>query len=225
MTTHKPHHPLIDVITLSKKICKTPIDCQLAYATPDNFLGRIVEGYHEHIKNICLMAPKAAHALCVVQNSLNEKNLGLFIFDGYRPLRAVKDFGKWMRQPVESKYELTRKEIHYPHVEKNQLADLGYVADEVSNHCFGDTVDLTLIELYSKKFLDMGACFDYFDEASHTTACAKTIGESAYKNRKILSQAMQDADYQPYEKEYWHFTYCEREISDPLDVDMVTMTC
>ncbi len=209
--------PLIDVITLSQKTCKNPIECTLAYATTENFLGRIVKGYSPQAKHVCFMAPKAAKALCQVQNQLNENNLGLFIFDSFRPLRAVKDFGQWMHQSVEDTQELTRKKIHYPHVEKNQLAELGYVNDHVSNHCFGDTVDLTLIQLSDKSFLDMGACFDFFDDISHQTATAKMIGEIAYQNRQLLLQAMQTAGYLPYEKEYWHFTYHEREVKEPLD--------
>ncbi len=212
--------PLIDVIALSRKLCEIPIDCTLAYATSDNFLGRIVAGYHPHTKHICLMAPNAANALCAVQNALREKNLGLFIFDGYRPLRAVRDFGHWMQQPAQNENELARKAIHYPHIEKNQLAQLGYVSDSVSDHCFGDTVDLTLIDLENKSFLDMGACFDYFDEMSHVTANADVIGVKACENREILSGAMRAVGYLPYEKEYWHFRYREREVIHPLDLEI-----
>jgi len=214
--------PLIDVIALSKNLCDTPIECTLAYATAENFLGRLVAGYSPDAKHFCLMAPNAAAALCRAQNQLNEKNLGLFIFDSFRPLRAVRDFGHWMHQPVNNPLELTRKEIHYPHIEKNQLAQLGYVNDRVSDHCFGDTVDLTLIELPNKTFLDMGACFDFFDDTSHHTATAETIGKTAYQNRQILLDVMQAMGYLPYEKEYWHFTYHEREVSEPLDVEITT---
>ncbi len=215
---------LVDVIELSKKLCDQPIECKLVYATSENFLGRPVQGYHPDAADFCLLTPKAADALCQVQNHLNQQGLGLFIFDGYRPLQSVKDFCKWMHEPAQNDYELKRKAIHYPHIEKNQLADLGYVCDTVSEHCFGDTVDLSLIDLNNKKLLEMGAVFDYFDELSHITATEETVGSTALKNRQILSAAMQQVGFRPYEKEYWHFTFCEREIENPMDFE-ITVDC
>ena len=213
-------HKLIDVIKLSQQDCQHPIQCQLAYATKDNFLGRIVNGYHPDAPHICLMTRSAAEALCDVQNALNKKQLGLFVFDSYRPLRAVKDFKEWMSQPSNDEHELARKKIHYPNVEKTQLAALGYVCDDVSNHCFGDTIDLSLMDIRSGKLIDMGACFDYFDELSFPTTPVEKIGLEAHRNRLILTEAMQAAGYQPYDKEYWHFTYHKREVEMPLDIEI-----
>ena len=209
---------LIDAIALSQQQCAHPIACKLAYATTENFLGRVVEGYHSDAMHICLATPKTAHALCQVQQVLNKKGLGLFVFDCYRPLRAVRDFKYFMHAPVVSDYEIERKKLHYPSIEKSQFAKLRYVADEVSNHCFGDTVDLSLIDLQTNQLLDMGAPFDYFDVISHPTATVEQIGELAYQNRKLLSDVMQDAGFAPYEKEFWHFTFSERENPEPIDV-------
>lgn len=211
---------LVNVISLSKKHCEIPIEGKLAYATAENFLGRRVAGYHPEAIDICLMTQSSALALCQVQNQLHAKKLGLYIFDSYRPLRAVRDFKTWMEHPPLNEYELARKKIHYPHLEKNQLDALGYVAGDVSNHCFGDTVDLSLIDLTTGALLDMGACFDYFDEISHVTTTEKTIGARAFSNRQIFSAAMQEAGFVPYEKEYWHFTFREREIDSPLDIEI-----
>ncbi len=211
---------LVDVIKLSTQRCRNPIECKLVYATKENFLGRPVHGYHPDAIDFCLLTRNAAEALCQVQNQLIQQGLGLFVFDSYRPLRAVADFKKWMHAAAHDEYEFERKKIHYPHLEKNQLAELGYVCDDVSNHCFGDTIDLSLIDLHNKQLLDMGACFDYFDEISHITATEKIIGSTALKNRQILSDMMQQAGFIPYEKEYWHFTFREREIETPLDFEI-----
>jgi D-alanyl-D-alanine dipeptidase len=212
---------LVNVTSLSEKMCEHKIQCKLVYATKENFLGRVVDGYHPAASHFFLATPKAAKALCEAQNKLNQMNLGLFVYDSYRPLRAVKDFYQWMHSPVHNAYELERKTIHYPHIEKNQLAELGYVADDVSNHCFGDTIDLTLIDLKTGQELNMGACFDYFDEISHPSALSKNIGEEAFRNRQILSDIMQAVGFIPYDKEFWHFTFSEREVDTPLDFAIV----
>lgn len=216
-----PAELLVDVIKLSRVRCQQPIRGQLAYATPENFLGRIVEGYHPEASDVCLMTRQAAEMLCKVQNQLIEMqhNVGLFIFDAYRPLRAVKDFAKWFSEPPVNSYELARKEIHYPHLAKNQLSVHGYVAGDVSRHCFGSTVDLSLMHLATGQLLNMGACFDYFDTLSHPSATLEEIGEEAFANRILLSTAMQNFGFMPYEKEYWHFD-AEREIETPIDIEI-----
>lgn len=213
-------NPLIDAVVLSHKLCLSPIECHLAYATNENFLGRIVHGYHKEATSLCLMTKSAATALCHVQNKLNKQKLGLFVFDSYRPLRAVKDFGLWMQTPSQGHYEEVRKQIHYPHIEKNELSILGYVADCVSNHCFGDTIDLSLIDLNTKQLLDMGACFDFFDEISYPSAPPERIGVKAYENRLILANAMAAEGFQPYSKEFWHYTFQQRDIQEPLDLEI-----
>ncbi len=210
---------LVDVIALSKKQCAYPIGGRLAYATPENFVGRIINGYSADASDVCLMTTKAANALCQVQNHLLENNqMGLFIYDAYRPLRAVKDFAQWFHQPIVDEAEIIRKHIHYPNLEKIDLMDLGYVAQTVSKHNFGYAVDLTLIDIKTKQQLNMGACFDFFDEISHVHVQQDRIGAEAYKNRMILSEAMQRYRFMPYEYEFWHFEHEIHEIDDPIDI-------
>lgn len=108
-------------------------------------------------------------------------------------------------------------------MDKSTFFELGYVAED-SGHCYGNTVDLVLIDSNGKK-LPMGSCFDYMDKASHITATAVEIGEEAYENRKILSEAMVKFGFNTYEEEYWHFSHggiSGREIQDPLDIPITT---
>jgi D-alanyl-D-alanine dipeptidase len=212
--------PLVNVVRMSHELCQFKIECKLAYATKENFLGRIVDGYNANAAHIALVTPKTAEALCRVQDQMNQMNFGLIIFDSYRPLRAVRDFKRFMHEPIRDAYELERKKIHYPYIEKNQFATLGYIADVVSNHCFGDTVDLSLIDLSTGELMDMGACFDYFDEVSHATATAEQLGQAAFSNRKILTHAMQAEKFTPHAKEFWHYTFIDRDIVEPLDIEI-----
>ena len=55
----------------------------------------------------------------------------------YRPHRAVRDFGKWFEIPSTGEYELSRKRMHYPHLNKTDLSPLGYAHGLISNHNFG----------------------------------------------------------------------------------------
>lgn len=214
---------LVDVIELSKLHCEQPIRGKLAYATTDNFSGQILDGYHPDALDICLLTPEAANALCKAQNHLvRSKRLGLFIHDSYRPKRAVMDLLRWASEPAKSELELIQKAKHYPRIEKNQLFPLRYLSED-SNHCYGNTVDLVLYDPQIEKPLDMGTIFDYMDEKSHLSATAKEIGDEAYQNRLILIEAMTLANFQPYEKEHWHYSHgglAGREVSQPFDLEI-----
>ncbi len=212
---------LVDVIALSQKRCLSPIQGSLAYATSENFLGRVVDGYLPSASGICLLSRKAAEQLCAVQNALHKLGLGLFIFDAYRPLRAVRDFSNWFPQPPTSEYETERKLLHYPNLEKTDLTRLGYAPDKVSMHCFGHAVDLSIMDLKTHQLVNMGTIFDYFDPASHHPETPpEVIGEEAYRNRELLAQIMQEFGFVVYPLEYWHFDYHEQELREPADLEI-----
>lgn len=219
MNTHEMAKKiLVDVVSLSEQQCETPISGKLAYACEENFIGRVIDGYCPKAADVILLAKQAANALCQVQNVLNQQGLGLYVFDAYRPLRAVKDFATWICVPVAGAHEKACQKIYYPHLEKADLVTQGYILDTVSRHNFGRAVDLTLIDLNDYSFLEMGACFDFFDELSHHTATAEQLGEAAYQNRQMLLKVMQQHNYQPYPTEYWHFDYHIIEIEEPMDL-------
>jgi D-alanyl-D-alanine dipeptidase len=203
----------IDVVQMSKKFCQFPIKGKLVYATKENFLGRPVDGYQN--TDIFLLSPKTAQALCHIQNELNQQGLGLFVYDAYRPLRAVKDFAKWATLPISNDYEMERKQLHFPLLEKEALIQKGYIADAISGHCYGNVVDLTLMDLKTQEVLDMGTIFDYFGELSHH-ACLD-IGEKCLENRRLLLSVMEKHGFDAYAYEYWHYSYKEREVNEPQD--------
>src|SRR6185312_11984934 len=155
---------LINVTLLSQEHCLEPIQAELKYATSDNLVGRPLNGYHREATDIVLLTPKAGERLCQVQNYLVKTyRYGLIVYDAYRPRRAVLDLFNWAQQEHENEIEKARQKIHYPHIKKQQLFALGYV-DADSNHCYGNTVDVFLVDLATQQVLDMGVCYDYMDE-------------------------------------------------------------
>ena len=214
---------LIDTVALSKQCCVESIKCKLAYATNENLVGRVLTGYHPDALDIALLSPKAAQALCQVQNYLiNQFGYGLFIFDAYRPKRAVKDFFAWSQIPEKSTQDLYIKQQYYPTIEKNKLFAMGYIAED-SGHCYGNTVDLVLMNITTQQYLDMGAHFDFMHEISHLSANPEDIGKAAFQHRKILREAMELFGFEPYSKEFWHFSHggnAGREIKEALDIEI-----
>ncbi len=172
------------------------IRVDLRYYTANNFVGEPITGYH----NECVILTQAtALALKRIEAALNTENLGLKIYDSYRPQQAVNHFVRWARVLNDT----LKKSTFYPDVKKNALFKEGYIASH-SGHTKGSTVDLTLVNLETNEELDMGSIFDFFGEQSWVAY--KGITKAQQKNRAKLQQVMLAHGFRNYAKEWWHFT-------------------
>ena len=172
------------------------IQSELRYLSNNNFIGKTIDGYY----NQCVIVSKeTADALHKVQNILNKKGLSLKIFDAYRPQQAVNHFVKWAKVLSDT---LTKR-AYYPQIPKSELFKRGYIASK-SGHTRGSTVDLTIIDIKTKKELDMGSPYDFFGMKSHPDY--KKISKRQQKNRLYLRKIMLDNNFKPYANEWWHFT-------------------
>ncbi|GEM_PF-1193695 len=172
----QPHEVLVDVITLSKKYCKAPIKTKLRFATAKNFIGAQINGYDiEKSSSVCLLSRKASEDLCRAQNLLNQKGIGLYIYDAYRPQRAVEHFWNWSQDSkTPTEIERARKSKHYPLIPKEEFFERKYVARN-STHCYGNTLDTEVIDLQTQCPLFMGARISYMGEISHSIATNEII--------------------------------------------------
>lgn len=169
---------------------------ELRYLGSNNFLGRPVEGYEG---NIVYMTEPAARALKNVQEDLARDDLGLKVFDAYRPQRAVNDFVRWAADST----DIVMKQQYYPSLNKDELFPGGYIAER-SGHSRGSTVDLTLVRLADSQELDMGSPYDFFDPVSWPSDTSITVQQQA--NRLKLREAMLANGFRPLDTEWWHFT-------------------
>ena len=180
------------------------IELELRYASTNNFVGEVIEGY---LAPRAILTTKATHALAKVQKELEGFGLGLKIFDGYRPQRAVDHFVRWGRDLTDKKM----KQEYYPNVEKRNLFKEGYIAKR-SGHSRGSTVDLTIIDLETKEELDMGSSFDFFGKESWVHYSKITPQQRA--NRMLLNQVMTKYGFRAYAQEWWHFTLEDEPYKD-----------
>jgi D-alanyl-D-alanine dipeptidase len=136
----------------------------------------------------------AAIALGRVQRELNGKNLGLMIFDAYRPYHVTVRM-----------WELIRDERY--------VADPG----KGSGHNRGIAVDLTIIDLSTQKPLDMGTGFDNFTGAAHHDHTNLT--SAVLQNRKLLKDVMEKHGFKPLNTEWWHYSFISAKEFHVLDLD------
>jgi len=161
-----------------------------------------------------------------VQADLAAQNLGLKVYDCYRPTRAVAAFARWARSADDG---ATKR--FYPKLDKLRLFSLGYIAAH-SAHSTGIAVDLTLVPLPTPPAtafnaaalygpctgpaaarapdtsLDMGTGFDCFDAKS--SALASTTSSEQNHRRVVLIEAMRRRGFHNYFREWWHFSFGPR---------------
>ena len=192
----------------------------MRYLGARNFVGRPIPGY---VAEKCLLTRRAALALKRVQEELRAKNLGLKVYDCYRPRRAVKAFVAWARDVPDQ----AMKPDFYPDVDKRALFRKGYISSR-SGHSRASTVDLTIVPLDAAAVtpvaasgpiracaatredrapdtsLDMGSGFDCFDPLSHTGN--PRVGKQARGNRAMLRSLMSKHGFGNAPEEWWHYT-------------------
>ncbi|WP_343796653.1 M15 family metallopeptidase [Gaetbulibacter jejuensis] len=172
------------------------IDVELRYYSTHNFVGDTIVGYKA---NTLILTKQSAEALKKVQDELQQQNLCLRVYDGYRPQRAVNHFMRWAKDLNDT----INKQEFYPEVEKRFLFREEYIATR-SGHSRGSTVDLTIIDGNTNEPLDMGSPFDFFGQQSWVSY--EGITEEQKANRQLLQQVMLKHNFRNYSKEWWHFT-------------------
>jgi zinc D-Ala-D-Ala dipeptidase len=183
------------------------IRIDLRYFTDSNFLGRRVDGY---LAPRCILTKMAAEALDKVQQELKPFGLGLKIFDAYRPQRAVTDFVRWGKDLSETKMRVE----YYPKTPKENLFKEGYISEK-SSHSRGSTVDLTIVSLdnhHAESELDMGTSFDFF--GPEAWPASQLVSPVHRAHRMLLHVLMRKHGFEPFSKEWWHFTFKNEPFPD-----------
>jgi len=174
------------------------IELELRYFGDHNFIGKPIDGYS---KEKGIVTEETAKALKKIQKELNKQQLGLKIYDAYRPQKAVNHFARWAKNLNDT----LKKKEYYPNVKKADLFKEEYIAYR-SGHSRGSTVDLTIIDLSTpdKRELDMGSSYDFFGRESWVSY--NNVSDEQLENRLFIQKIMKKYNFKNYIQEWWHFT-------------------
>ena len=159
----------------------------MRYATDDNFTKKRL-----YDSNTCFLRKSTAVKLDAVQKKLQGMNLGLKVWDCYRPLAVQRIF--WAILPDER-----------------------YVANPEtgSRHNRASAVDVTLVDSQGKE-LQMPTGFDDFSpRAGHHY---QDLPDHAIRNRELLKALMEKAGFIPLSEEWWHYDDEKWMQFDMMDV-------
>lgn len=201
MLVHQPAYSQeesSELVPLQDLIPNIIID--LKYASTDNFFNQKL-----YTSNECYVLNDLANRLIIIQDSLNSvrelngKNypngIGLKIWDGYRP-RSV---------------QYTMFEL---------FPDPTYVADpdNGSSHNRGGAVDLTLVDLATRKELKMPTGFDDFTNSAGHDFPGHLLPQEIFFNREYLRKIMTEVGgLNLYIAEWWHYQLINNKNYPLLD--------
>ncbi|NRB51022.1 MAG: M15 family metallopeptidase [Saprospiraceae bacterium] len=190
VTPPPPPRPIPDYDTLEwtdLHYLDESIVLDMRYATDSNFVEETMYDCGR-----CFLRPEVAQKIVKAHKALQEKGLGLKMFDCYRP------------RPIQ--WKLWKK-----------IPDARYVSDprKGSMHNRGAAVDLTIVDAEGKQ-LDMGTTFDFFGPRAWSTY--QELPDSVLANRRLLRSVLEAEGFAGIRTEWWHFSYSGKryEISDML---------
>jgi len=161
----------------------------LKYATVENFM-------HEKLypsTNTTFLRKPAADSLKKVIEYLQKRNFTVKIFDAYRPYSVTEKMWK-------------------------KVKDSRYAADpsKGSGHNRAAAVDLTLVDLKTRKELNMGTGFDNFSDTAHIDFTG--LPQAVLNNRNILREAMEKFGFIQLSTEWWHYYLPHSSSYELLDI-------
>ena len=172
------------------------LQIDLRYAKKNNFVGQKIDGY---TTEKAILSTKTVEALFAAQQEFGRMGLGLKLFDGYRPQRAVDHFVRWAKIPSDT----LMKAQFYPNIPKSELFKKHYISTH-SGHSRGSSIDVTLIDFNTCEELDMGSTYDFFGKISNLDY--QDLNAKQRSNRELIQRIMIKYGFRPYAQEWWHFT-------------------
>lgn len=193
---------LIEAGLVNVQDVDSTIQVDVKYASTDNFMGIVLyDGFHK-----VYLQSEVAEKLSIAQKALKniDENLTLLVFDGARP-RSVQQL-MWDALDTIPVNERT-KFVSNP---KNG-----------SIHNYGCAVDLTIANVTTGEWLDMGAGYDdirkiaYPRHEEHYLKLGELTNQHI-ENRKLLRKVMKQGGFWVIQTEWWHFNAYTRDKAKQL---------
>lgn len=184
-------NPDKELVNLKKVIPGIVLD--IRYATTTNFTKQKL------YNKACAFARKpVAEALAKAQQEFKKRNVGIVVYDAYRPYSITKKM-----------YEI------YP--------DVQYVAhpSKGSRHNRGCAIDMGLIDLKTKKILKMPTEYDSFQKEAWPRTPVKDV--EARTHRTLIISVMEKNGFKVNASEWWHYDFTGWGKYELLDVEFESL--
>jgi len=129
-------------------------------------------------------------------------NYRLFVVYGFRALEIQTQYFNEIIETIKGSFNDEIEMYEYVH---ERVA-----VPNVAGHPTGGAVDVTIFNNDTNEFLDFGSqVLDWNDERRYYIS--KGISDDARVNRKLLRELMLVEEFAPFDGEWWHFSYGDKE--------------
>jgi ATP phosphoribosyltransferase len=175
-------------------------------------IGRYSEGYSDSREEMEQSSPNVIvretvyKMLCKADEALKHynKNWQILVLGGYRNLEIQQEL-------FDKEYEKLKP--RFVDCDKLDLLEAVHrlvAVPEVAGHPTGGAADVTIYDFQTNEELDFGTAPIDFSTRKRYYA-SKEISEQAKKNRALLRKVMCEQGFVPYDGEWWHFSYGDKE--------------
>lgn len=184
--------------TMKQKFVSIPISSK-------KVIGRYVTDLNElEYSPIILVRKRVLERLNMADSFLKKvnPNYQLMVVYGYRSMeKQVKYFQEELK-----KYE----KLYKNKLELYEFIHEKIAVPEVSGHPTGGAVDVVIYDFKNEKIIDFGTKVHDFNQSRSYVYYTK-IKEFEHNNRMLLRRVMMKAGFAPYDGEWWHFSFGDKE--------------
>ncbi|MDR1071048.1 MAG: hypothetical protein LBL21_00175 [Rickettsiales bacterium] len=153
-----------------------------------------------HITVRGTVARKLARADAALK--LRNPNRQIVVACGYRSLEL-------QRRGFAEQMELLRGKFE-DEDELMEAASANIANPTIAGHPAGAAADVTIFDMAAREYLDFGTPCGNLDSPDILYA-SPFIGEEAKANRRLLREIMSAQEFLPFDGEWWHFSYGDKE--------------
>ncbi len=125
-------------------------------------------------------------------------------------LSGLRDMPKQIKMFKKQLSLISQKRFYQNSVDLYEKVHQYIAVPSVAGHPTGGAVDLLIIDKNTNKPIEFGS--DYLDfNNPNIKYFSKSISFESRKNRKLLRQLMLKNGFAPYDGEWWHFSYGDKE--------------
>jgi D-alanyl-D-alanine dipeptidase len=195
-----------DLLTIKKFNEKTNEEKFVFIPEKDDY----VVGKYQNDKNMLNYGNKIAVRATVyeklkkVAQKLKEhnENYKLIVVFGFRDMKLQEKYFYEIYDEVKDDFDNELEMYEYIH---EKIA-----VPEVAGHPTGGAVDVAICDLQNEKIIDFGSRILDWD-TTKSYYYSEDIFDKAISNRKLLRKLMLSENFAPYDGEWWHFSYGDRE--------------
>lgn len=176
-----------------------------------NFLPEVVCEYQKQD-----MIPYVGDRFFLRKNVIERLQRAITDLKNERPDLRFKLVYTYRHPEIQTRYFEARKkqlQLSEPHLTENELRNRAHLlsaSPDVAGHPTGGAIDVTLIDGQGKE-VDMGTAIADFSQGKKIETFCPLIDQQTQENRLLLRTALMKQDFAPFDGEWWHFSYGDRE--------------